>query len=209
MTSPPVYRYHRIRNLDQWDDPVIHHVLWTPATTGGVFHRTHRLVQFDQHQAGFRASMEAQAIWGGLVVVGILAWMGGFSPDASTELWQRLGGLVLIGWSLWRLYRAHVPIRFDKQHGYFSCGWRVRKKAPDGMEVDRAVALKRIYALQLVSKPTRLFRNEGQEIDNFELNLVLTQGIRMPVVAHSNLLRLRADAAQLGQFLDVPVWDAV
>jgi Fe2+ transport system protein B len=43
----------------------------------------------------------------------------------------------------------------------------------------------------------------------YELNLVLKDGKRLNVMDHSRRAHIRSDAQRLGQFLKVPIWDAI
>ena len=49
----------------------------------------------------------------------------------------------------------------------------------------------------------------GSPNSSYELNLVLQDGERLNVVDHGSFDVLREDAAKLGEFLGVPVWDVL
>lgn len=42
-----------------------------------------------------------------------------------------------------------------------------------------------------------------------ELNLVLKNGKRLTVLSHADKVRIREDAKELAEFLDIAVWDAI
>jgi hypothetical protein len=67
-----------------------------------------------------------------------------------------------------------------------------------------------IHAIQLLQEYVSTSSSSGSSSRyySYELNLVLKDGNRLNVVDHGKLSLIRTDAEQLGQFLNVPVWDA-
>lgn len=93
------------------------------------------------------------------------------------------------------------PLVFDKREGRL---WR--RGRPDPVLGDGA-PLRDVEALQVCS--AEVVGSEGSSYWVYELNVVMKRppGARAPVMCHGNRKTLFADARQLAEFLDVPLWD--
>jgi len=107
------------------------------------------------------------------------------------------------------------PIVFDRSVGWFWKGSRIPVSPAKTGQRKNAAPLEQIHAVQLISEYVRETRRRGRgwspgktsSYRSYEINLVLKDGSRINVVDHANLPRIQQDAQQLGEFLDVPVWD--
>ena len=62
-----------------------------------------------------------------------------------------------------------------------------------------------IYSLQLISENIK--GEGGSPFNSYELNLILNDGMRINVVDHTNLFKLRSEAQFLAQKLNIELWD--
>lgn len=99
--------------------------------------------------------------------------------------------------------RHRLPIVFDRQLGWF---WRGHPRAPGSADIARlkeATRLAEIRAVQLVTG--QQMRTPYATWDTWELNLILKNGQRLPVISHGNLKALRQDATTLANWLALPL----
>ena len=192
-------------------DPLAQQIEWTPLRRGGTNFRTHALAARGPDRMVFRPAAAA-LLFNGIFLVSGVGLLVAFVILLFTQRFEA-GSLVLLG--LGAVFTAvgtglfvsgTTPIVFDAKSGLF---WRGRT-APTEVFNRRAVKvmteITQIHALQLLSE---CCRGNKSSYYSYELNLVLHDGRRLPVVDHGNARRLREDAATLAQFLKVPVWDAI
>ncbi len=194
----------------QFGDPLATKVEWSPLRTDRGNFRTHKLVVVNFDRLAFRATVQGKffalmfLLFGAVFTLAIVSGFSSGRIDLKTcvALMASLGFCAVgVGF----LYSWTTPIVFDRQTGYF---WKGRK-APDELSdlssLKNVVSFKEIHALQLLA--SRGMRRYG----NYEMNLVLTNGERLNVVAYGACGRriLRQDAATVAQFLGKPVWDAL
>lgn len=201
----------------KFDDELANRVSWGPAKSGGASFKTHRLVIDEPFLAQFKTTI-GHLVFGaifllvglGLVVIYFNPTLGGLIPkeSGSGASWVPIVvGVVftIVGGGI--LYSALSPISFDKREGVFRKG----RKAADVMahaETDLTsgvVQLSEVHAIQLIAERCR---SKDSSYMSYELNLVLATGKRVNVVDHGGHHQIREDAKRLGDFLDVPVWDA-
>jgi hypothetical protein len=97
-------------------------------------------------------------------------------------------------------------IAFDHGAGCFWKGGSTPVSVADTEYRNSAVPLAQIHAVQLIPKLPK----DGSGLADYysyEINLVTQEGSRINVVDHGDLDRIRQDARQLAQFLNVPLWD--
>jgi hypothetical protein len=104
------------------------------------------------------------------------------------------------------LYRRRCkPVVFDKAAGHFRPGYRhssVAEPAPTG---GSSIPLAEIHALQVIAKAVS---TSESDFDDFEVNVVLKDASRINIMGSGDLAATLQSARTLGEFLDVPVWDA-
>ena len=203
-----------VRDFDPglFDDPLAMRVDWTPMARGGANMRTHQggLVGGQLYQ--FSPTLIARIfpmifVVGGLVCGALILRSG---AEALTEQLHNPGWLamlpippVFVGVGLFMARSMMRSAHFDRQAGwYWRGGGRPRASDPTGGERCR---LSEIHALQLVPESVR--SNEGGHYTSWELNLVLEDGSRRNVVDHAGYDSLAREAAELAEFLDVPLWN--
>jgi hypothetical protein len=115
-------------------------------------------------------------------------------------LWVGIAGVVY--------WLMSGPIGFDRTAGYFWKGGPGSAAATSQCET--MAPLDWIHAIQLIRESVEGGESPGNRPPgylSYEINLVLRDGCRINVVDHANIYRIQQDARQLGEFLDVPVWD--
>jgi len=108
---------------------------------------------------------------------------------------------------------ATAPVVFDKKLGMFYRG-RKQRNNPDAANKKNVMPFSDIHAVQLL---TRLETNNNSSNDQVrsvprvykvhDLNLVRHDGERICVTTYMKVDRAREDAARIGAFVNVPVWD--
>ena len=193
------------------DDPVAAQTEWVPVCEGGTNFCTHKLVQVSSGRVEFRPTVKGRLIAVlfplaglGALALGVYGLVNdvGAGPFIIIPLVVGCAFAALGGALFWFMTRR---VAFDQQAG---CFWKggstpVRYSVADDEYGKNAVPLAQIHALQLIPK-----LSEDGDYYSYELNLVVKDGSRVNVVDHGDLARIRQDARQLAQFLNVPIWDA-
>jgi len=195
----------------RFGDPLALEIDWTPLHRTGIGWTSHRLKSVGPSRLRFVPTLSSHMF--PLPFLGIATYM-------LWQFWPRLvawnhgqDGLKIVltlgfiavfgvigGVTAFGLLRKIV---FDRESGRFWKG--LATPSPAGIEAGRqTVPLAAIHVLQLLSSSG----NDAESSTTYELNLVRHDGTRCHVLAHSGARALREDAAKLGAFLGVPVWDA-
>ena len=210
----------KIRNAVPFDpsslqDPLALKTRWDALCHGGCNFKTHSLVQISPGRMEFKPTLSACFFYFIFILVGagllsifpLLHFFNHEIPASErTPLYVAMGiGTVFLSIGLFMAYSGTKPIVFDQMRMLF---WQGRPK--DGGMIrkesfNKACELSSIHALQLIAE---YCRGNKSSYYSYELNLILNDGSRMNVVDHGSLRALKADAARLGNFLNVPVWDA-
>ncbi len=187
-------------------DPVGARAAWTPLKRHGSAFRSHHLRRDLDGRWVFKLRPEMKGVCAGFFVAGAVVISGAFL-QASDRAWLPLAlGLVLIAAGGMMTWFATSPIVFDISRGYFHKGRKSPDRVLDRSRLKNHVDLKKVHALQLISKRVKRTR---QPYTSYELNLVLTDGSRLNVVDHGSLSGIRKDAMTLAEVLRKPMWDAV
>lgn len=199
-----------VRDFDPglFDDPLAMRVDWSPMARGGANFRTHQgrrvgsqRFEFAPTPMGriFPAIFVLAGLGGALVM--ILA-DGGPSLDPGRAL-GLLFPLTFVGVGLYIGRVSARSVTFDRVLGW--C-WRGGTEPRPGDAPDELrVRLSEVHAIQLL--PEYIRSDEGTDYTSWELNLVLQDGARLNVVDHAGYLALAREAAELAEFLDVPLWN--
>jgi len=202
----------------QRGDPVASQTEWDPAVGGGTNFCTRRLVQASVHRLEFRPTVTARVFpliffFCGVVVLVIAGYQfatGGFE-NPMLAVFVPLFGCVFAGAGGLLYWLMTRQIAFDRT---LRCFWKGKMpmSVADTEYRNSAVSLDRIHAIQLVSERVTSSSGSGSHrrrssYYSYEINLVLEDGSRINVVDHGKVDRIRQDARQLAEFLDVPVWD--
>lgn len=194
----------------RFGDPLALQVDWTPMKSGGANFCTHKLVKRTPERIEFRPALPAILFYAlfllvGVVMLGIGLWLAISERAHAVIAITSATGLVFAAAGGWMLSQGTISAVFDKHFGWF---WKCRQDPAevfDKRELKNFAYLKDIHALQIIGEWCSGGKNSFY---SYELNLVLRDGSRLNVTDHGNLLQLRRDAAQLADFLGVPLWDA-
>lgn len=196
----------------RFNDPVALKTQWSPMPSAkGANFCTSKLIQTDELVMKFLPTNGARLFFAAFIAVSVsilYLFMIEIQPVKPLVL---LIPVFFIGIGLYGLIFILIPAVFDKTNGEYYKG----RKKPSGndirQEIKDFVNLNNVHALQLLKRFNNTTDSDGMSNSyySFELNLVLHDGKRINVVSHGNLLRMRADAQTLSDFLNVPLWDAV
>lgn len=180
---------------------------WTPIGGEANF-RTRELFQMDIDRVAFRSTARSNRFYFMFTLVFTAALIISvyklISGEDRSPGWALLAFLTAAS-SGYSYYSSRIPWVFDKRNGTFSkprftagIAFGARGPAP-------STRLDDIHALQLISK------NAGSNTNYtcYELNLVLYNGERVPLVAHGDTTRLRGDATALAAFLGKPLRERI
>jgi len=185
----------------RFDDEIAPRVDWTPLVGGGSSFCTHRpqtKQTLTTSTLTFKTTATAFLFCGMFVCLG-LAWIIGFAiPHAAAGGGMDGGaslipiGFVLFGWwYAWHLRRKEIT--FDRDGGLAT-------------SADIRLSLSNLHAIQLIREHVRGSKNSYY---SYELNLITKDLNRWNVTDHGNLRAIRMDAQVLGDYLGIPVWDAI
>ena len=199
-------------NLLKMEVPTPGSVSWTPLKGGGTNFRTHTLERISDKKMEFRPSISTKLLCASFIGMGlfipiyhhavediIASSMGPFAKSLIA-----IGiGLILIwaGFKFWHILGGLCT--FDKSKGRFTNNGRDYNVA----------SLDEVYAIQILREKLKDSDNDlGSSMQktafiSYELNLVMRDGKRLPVVDHSAREKIREDSETLSEFLGVPVWD--
>jgi hypothetical protein len=202
------------------DDPVAARTEWVPAVEGGASFCTRKLVQVSSGRVEFRPTTAGRVIPLIFLVVGLAALafvVYALSNDVGDSPFITIVPLAVGclfagggGTLYWFMTRR---IAFDQGTGCFWKGGSTPISVADIESRKDTAPLAQIHAVQLISEfietARRSSRGSGSSSRyySYEINLVLKDGSRINVVDHGDLARIQQDARQLGQFLDVPIWE--
>ena len=186
-------------------------VSWKPLLPGGSNFTTHKLEYVAEDQVAFASTIGARLFTLAFAGVGSLVFLIGLvlltsSVNFFPGLMMIVFGGLFAAVGIWMFFRFDEAIMFDKERGLY---WKANK--PPRLEqktVKRSncCLLEDVAGIQLLAEKVG---SQGSAFFSYELNLVLSDSSRVQVIDHSNLDQIRMDAATLGTFLEVPVWDGI
>jgi hypothetical protein len=196
------------RELEEtFDDPMVQQTDWHPARRGGTNVRSRKLHRSGPERLTFRPALQAFMFPAALLAGGVAILV--YQPFGDIEPpWMEtaFGVAALAGALLWT-YRISKPTVLDRQLGFCWSGWSVPGSAEAARDRKDGAVLDEVHAIQVI--PERVSGSEGgRGYHSYEINLVLEDGSRLNLVDHSKQRIIRDDAQTLGEFLQVPVWDA-
>ena len=190
-------------DLNRFNDPVALQVSWAPLVRGGSNFCTHR-AQVDESLSGSRLVFKiTPAVYGfcllfmAVGVIGLVGFLllllGVAGADGSSGLFGFVPCVFLVvGWLLLRGFR-----RKEAHFEQFSSQFR---------QGDSVHSLHDVRAIQLIRE---YVRGDKSSYYSYELNLICGDASRLNVTDHGSLRVIRADAALLGRYLSIPVWDGI
>lgn len=192
------------------DFPLASQTSWSPLQPGGSNFKTHTFNVIDDHHAGFSATIAARLfsmVFGGIGATiaviggGMLFFRGMESLPVGPVM--VLFGLVFTGVGVY-IYRVFDrTIIFDLTDGLF---WRGKRPnlADSEQTPDTWCRIDEIAGIQVLRE---FVSSSKSSYYSYEINLVLKDASRRHVVDHGSLKQITNDAEQLGEFLQVPVWN--
>jgi len=202
----------------QLNDPVAMQTDWGPLVSGGTSFRTRDFHQASPMQVEARRSTQILLVCVAIAAAGVGLFVFAKMSDVSPLVPILAGiGFLVAAWIVFS--RSNKPLIFDKENNLF--GIKQRQGAPEVL-----CRIDEIHAIQLIAESIGSHRRTkrrdsihigvrtttGSDVTvsySYELNLVLAEGRRVSVLDHGSLKHIRGDTNKLGEFLGVPVWDAI
>ncbi|MEE4252109.1 MAG: hypothetical protein V2I38_16090 [Alcanivoracaceae bacterium] len=201
----------RVPDSSRFNDPLASTADWSPLQRGGSSFASYRR-QVSANRFGWRPTLMVWALGGLfaapalLVLVALLA-QGEVRPSEPASWILPVLALLFIGFGIQVVRRHKVPLVFDRLQGWFWRGTPRSNSTADIAVLADAVKLADIHAVQLIGG--QMGHGTHASWRTFELNLVLRDGRRLPLITHGSLRVLRDDASQLAEWLSRPLWDAL
>ncbi len=190
--------------------PIASQTSWTPLKPGGSNFKTHTFKLIDTHRAVFGATIGARLfamVFGsvGFVVgiVGVIILLASTAHMILVGLGLAVFGGIFAGIGIF-LYRTYdKAIVFDLSDGLF---WRGKRPnlSDSAQKPETWCRITKIVGIQVLRERVT---GDKSSYYSYELNLVLEDASRRHVVDHGSLKQISLDAQQLGEFLQVPVWN--
>ena len=207
----------------QFNDPVAMQTGWKQVRAGKTSRASNKLMQANPDQLIYKPSMGGRIFGIVIALMGTLPIAlyiqmktggGGIQVTGSGDpIIFALFGLVFIAAGILVFALATAPVVFDKKLGMFYRG-RKQQNNPDAANKKNVMRFNDIHAVQLL---TRLETSNNTNNDQIrtapriykvhDLNLVRHDGERICVTTYMKADRAREDAARIGAFVNVPVWD--
>ena len=197
-------------NPESLNDEIALKTRWSPLEPGGTNSTDYRFNKVSSTRVEFKASPKLYLVVAVFLILGVAAIIKfSMEPTGSLLFYGGIGlGIILILTGISKLIGFKTIPMFDLDEGYF---WK-NQKSPDKdiKNSSTQCRLEDIHAIQLIQERIQSGGSSGSSsFYSFEMNLVLNNGKRLNVVDHGTLSRIRKNADQLSDFLDVPVWDAI
>ncbi|HAL73952.1 MAG TPA: hypothetical protein DCM45_02525 [Clostridiales bacterium] len=211
-------------NPERFNDPVALQTGWKKLRSARTNRATNKLVGKSPDLLAYKPSVggiifgSVFILIGGLAVLFyILANQGGSgitfeaAPGVSDNLiFLVLVGLVFMAVGVMLIMLATSPVAFDKTAGVFYKGRRQRR-FQDTDHSKNALRFSDIHAIQLLTYLQSSSNENGPPrfYPVYEMNIVRHDGERVNVNTYMKSDRARADAAKIGTFVNIPVWDGI
>ncbi len=192
------------------ESPISSITSWSPLKPGGASFKTHKFKAIDSHTAAFGSTIGARLfamVFGGIgtavAVIGvIMLWTQGIEEMPVAPVMTLFGGIFAgVGIYLYRTFDK--AIIFDLSDGLFWKGKRPNL-ANSAQKPDTWCRIDEIAGIQVLRE---FVRSDKSTYYSYEINLVLKDNSRRHVIDHASLKQISTDAQQLGEFLQVPVWN--
>lgn len=184
---------------------------WAPLKKGGTSSTDYKLRRVNPSRIEFQAKFRMYIV----AVIFMLMGAGVILKATLTEttdlmFYGMIGlGVVFILYGVMMVFSYRQARVFDIDIGYF---WRDKRKPEKSLGISEdQCELNKIHAVQIIQERVRKSAGSSGSsyFFSYEINLVLDDGQRLNVVDHGTLSRIRKDAKELAEFLNVPLWDAI
>lgn len=194
-------------DISIFNHPLCEKTSWEPLIRGGNNYRTHHLKSDEQGNLVFKLRWATYLTVLLPITFVIFLDLGSshFGTFSYNNQLRYILYLAPIAFAASLGYRHFKTIRFDFANGVYWKGYRSPVNADNPEQLKNWAHLQDIGGLQIIRERVRANKSR---YTSYELNLVLKNGDRLNVVDHGSLARLRDDAQQLAQRLQVPLWDA-
>lgn len=214
-----------LQNKDNTVNPAIFNdalaleIDWQPLQPQGESIMTHELTAVSGHRLQFMPTSGLYVFTGFLIIFGLIfltfGALTGFNlmpyvnnsnlPEPLPSILFIAMGSLILYYSISRIRKYFAPMVFDDQEGYFWRGKEMPKWHERHDEDDFSIPFSRIHAIQILSE----YVSARHSYHSYEINLVLKNGSRVPLIDHSVKRSIISDAERLGRFIGVPVWSAI
>jgi len=185
-----------------FNDPMADRVEWTPTEKSpGVrrlVQKSRNIIEFEPNEINLFTCKLFLTIGIGLLLVALYIWV---TTRSDFTYWLVFCGVSITLFGAFYLYIGTVPVLFDREKNIFTKGKDEEIEFLDEIFPKVELNCHDIYVIQLVRVPMR----KGG--DHYQLNLVDRNGQRVSVGNYYYQKEIQNDAAVLGAFLAVPVWD--
>jgi len=207
-------------NPEQFNDPVALQTGWKKLRSAKANRASNKLVEKSPDLLAYQPSVGGIIfgivfiLIGGLAVLFYLLVSQGASGitigGAENVIFLAIVGLLFMAAGVMVILLATSPVAFDKTSGVFYKGRRQRR-FQDTDHSKNALRFSDIHAIQLLTYLTSTSNENGptRYYPVHEMNLVRHDGERVYVNTYNKPDRARADAAKIGAFVNVPVWDGI
>lgn len=194
------------------DHPIAAGASWSPLRPGGSSFKTHKFKLIDAHSAVFGSTIGARLFalaFGGMgtiiAIIGITGLMSDGPQGLSVGLIMAVIGTLFAGVGVWLYLTFDKAIIFNLSEGLF---WRGKRPnlSDSTQKPDDWCRISEIAGIQMLKE---LSRSNKNTFYSYEINLILDDSSRRHVVDHGNKDQILQDAFQLGEFLQVPVWNGI
>lgn len=192
------------------DYPITSHTSWAPLRAGGSNFKTHTFKVIDNHRAVFGATIGARLfamVFGGIgatiAVIGVVTLLSQGLEGMPVGPIMILFGTIFSGVGVY-IYRVFDrAIIFDLSDRLY---WRGKRPnlSDSEQKPETWCRIGEIAGIQILKE---FVRSSKSSYYSYEINLVLEDASRRHVVDHGSLKQITSDAQQLGEFLQVPVWN--
>lgn len=179
-------------NPEIFKDPLAMETQWKQCNMLGANFCSEKLVRADPNRMELRSTNGVLALYFGCILMGIALLVA----SKLSSLQAILFGIAFIILGMFLVLFANKHAAFDKSTSSFYKGRKIPEQLGD---------INNIHAIQLITKITR----EKKRYYCYELNLVMNNAERVNIISHGNKKRIKADAQNLAEFLETPLWDAV
>jgi hypothetical protein len=195
-------------------DPLAEQVSWQRILSASANFQANKLMDTDPERLHYRTTFFPLLIGfifvlaGALMVAMQLHFRINFWPLLIIGPIFSLSGLTVV-------IQSALPVVFDRRHRLFYRGVLNRQaRLADENRARHAARFEQIHAIQLIRKLVE--QQSASDVPApssfmtiYELNLVLHDTRRIHVADYLDSQNIRADAAKIGQLVQVPVWDGI
>ena len=191
---------NRIKEVKQFNkdliknnsDPLSKIVSWEPCSKANYHSVTRSIKTSNQNVLEYGLNLKTRFTFLNIILISILMFYVFIYIGISKDSIWIYSIPILLAVSITIIYQfTKAPIKFNKSNNLFNYK-------------SFNINLNEIHAIQLIGK----IIGRGRRKDGFyELNLVLKNKNRINLESHKNVSKIREQAHEISNFLDISVWD--